>query len=90
VAAGETIIPSLVSGIFFSENSEALNSRSFQEYLGIINDLENGLSIKQIAVKMRLSDSSIEKKLQKIRKCYRVKTNYELIHKTLTQRLPQF
>jgi len=59
-----------------------------QEYIQIIAELANGMTIKQIALKLKKSDSYIEKKLQNIREYFKVKTNCELVSKFSTKQLP--
>lgn len=55
----------------------------FSDFKEIITALSNGLTVKEIAIKMNQSESTIVKKLQGIRKCYDAKTNSELVYKAM-------
>jgi len=88
VAAGETLIPPDLSQILIPGNLNQISFQLMQEYIQIIAELANGMTIKQIALKLKKSDSYIEKKLQNIREYFKVKTNCELVSKFSTKQLP--
>ncbi len=90
VFAGEIVLPHEVSLMFIRENcSEDSPPIVRQEYMEIINGMVNGLNKKQIAAQLNQSESAIDKKLQKIRQCFKVNTNYELIYKAFVKH-PQY
>jgi len=88
VAAGETLIPPDLSQILIPGNLNQISFQLMQEYIQIIGELANGMTSKQIALKLKKSDSYIEKKLQNIREYFKVKTNCELVSKFSTKQLP--
>lgn len=88
VFSGEIVMPNDVGQALIycgEDESQPMLPDSFQI---IITYLANGLSIKQIAGKMNQSESSIDKKLQKIRQCFHVNSNYELIYKVFIKNTP--
>jgi len=88
VFAGEIIVPGDVAKILITGNNLSSAIPFTPEYKKIVRLLANGMTVKEIAMKMEQSDSYIEKKLQKIRDYFIVKTNYELIYLASVKKLP--
>jgi len=78
VSMGETIMPNEVSELIV-KGEKSLSRTLSPDLKEIIRLLLKGLVVKEIAVEMKLTESSIEKKLKKLREMYRVRNNYELL-----------
>jgi DNA-binding NarL/FixJ family response regulator len=83
VTSGEVVMPDEVARVLLTPKDEKSTSGYFSDFKEIITALSFGLTVKEIAAKMKQSDSAIEKKLQGIRKCYDAKTNSELVYKAM-------
>jgi DNA-binding NarL/FixJ family response regulator len=88
VFAGEMIIPAEVASILMMKDETSFNPKLISESNEIIKYLSMGVEPKQIAAIMNKSESSINKKLQNIRKLYEVKSNTELVQKFVAKRMP--
>jgi len=82
VFKGETMMPNEVVEIIMKGDQKGLAILS-PENKGILSFLLQGLTAKEIAIKMSQSESSIENKLKRNREIYKVRNNYELIIKLL-------
>ncbi|MCX6280635.1 MAG: response regulator transcription factor [Bacteroidetes bacterium] len=82
VSKGETMMSNEVVEIIMKGDQKGSGILS-SENKGILSFLLQGLTAKEIALKMSQSKSSIEKKLKKNREVYKVRNNYELIIKLL-------
>lgn len=82
VSKGETMMPNEVVEIIMKGDHKGSAIIS-PENKRILSLLLQGLSAKEIALKMYQSESSIEKKLKRNREVYKVRNNYELIIKLL-------
>lgn len=85
VFAGDTVIPDQIAKFLISANNVNHNRHLDASTKEIIDDLATGLTIKEIAHKLNQSDSSIEKKLNRLREYFHAKTNIELVCKVLHQ-----
>ncbi len=87
VSTGETVMPNEVTEIIMKGDQKVskLISDDLKEILGYIM---KGLVTKEIAAKMHQSESSIEKKLKKLREMHKVRNNHELILKCCFKKLP--
>jgi DNA-binding NarL/FixJ family response regulator len=83
VYAGDVILPEEVAGMLWPTDSAKNALNEYSETRRIIEALSQGMTVKEIASKMELSESSIEKKLQYCRKIYHASTNTELVYKAL-------
>lgn len=83
VCAGEVIMPDDVVRILLTSNDSEHTANYFSDQKEIITGLANGLTIKDLAEKMRQTVSAIDKKLALMRKSYNAKTNTELVVKSL-------
>ena len=88
VFAGETVMNDEVAQILISSRDSRDDFGFIPDYMDIVCELAHGMSIKEIALKMNQSDSSIEKRLNAIRKSFHAKTNGELVYKALFRRIP--
>jgi two-component system invasion response regulator UvrY len=88
VFKGDTIMPAVVSDILFAQNSDFPEVNLAPDFLEIIIELSEGNNIKKIADKLNQSEWTIFKRLQRIRACFHVKTNCELVTKALNEQLP--
>ena len=82
VFKGETMMPNEVVEIIMKGDQKGLAILS-PENKGILSFLLQGLTAKEIAIKMSQSESSIENKLKRNREIYKVRNNSELIIKLL-------
>jgi DNA-binding NarL/FixJ family response regulator len=85
VASGEVVMPEEVAALLLTPKDEKSTSAYFSDFKEIITALSVGLTVKEIATRMDQSESAIEKKLQGIRKCYKAKTNSELVYKAMVK-----
>jgi DNA-binding NarL/FixJ family response regulator len=85
VSSGEVIIPDDVAQALLLGNEDKKCLQHILGYNEIITDLSKGLTVKEIADKLNLSESAIEKKLISIRKCFHVRTNAELVYKAFVK-----
>ncbi len=83
VHAGDVIIPEEVARMLLPSNRMKHDIHYFSDSKMIIEDLSQGMTVKEIAFKMKQSESAIEKKLQSCRKTYNASTNTELVYKAL-------
>ena len=83
VASGEVVIPNEVAKVLLTPKDDKSTAVYFSDFNEIILALSYGLTVKEIAKKMNQSESTIEKNLQVIRKCYDAKTNSELVYKAM-------
>ena len=74
VASGEVVMLEEVAKVLLTPKDEG-TSGYFSDFKEVIIALSNGLTVKEIASRMDLSESAIEKKLQTIRRCYDAKTD---------------
>lgn len=88
VFAGEIIMPNEVAGILMMTDDTSHNPKLISDSNEIIKYLAMGIEPKEIAVIMKKSESTIDKKLQNIRRLYEVKSNTELVQKFLTRKSP--
>ncbi|MEI6886531.1 MAG: response regulator transcription factor [Bacteroidota bacterium] len=83
VCAGEVNMPDEVVRILFMSNDSEHTANYFSDQKEIITGLSRGMSIRDLAEKMRQTVSAIDKKLRLMRKSYNAKTNTELVVKAL-------
>jgi DNA-binding NarL/FixJ family response regulator len=83
VHAGDTIMPEEVAGMLRPSDSMKHAIHHNSDTRTMIEALSRGMTVKEIACKMNLSESAIEKKLQSCRKTYNASTNTELVYKAL-------
>lgn len=81
VAHGYKVIPVEVDEFIKSETGDEFDIEQKYRKSEIIKDLQQGLTIKEIAYKHNLSISSIEKILIRMRLLYGARTNTEMIYK---------
>jgi len=89
VLAGEIVIPNEVARILIMKDETTHNHKLIADSKQIIKYLSMGIEPKEIANIMNKSESTIDKKLQNIRKLYEVKSNMELVQKFIARRSPR-
>lgn len=82
VSMGETMMPNEVAESIM-KGAQKQSIVLSPEYKEILELFLQGLIPKEIAIRISQSESSIEKKLKRIREAYSVRNNYELIIKLL-------
>jgi len=88
VAAGEIVIPGNINCLLYKGHDSTPGLQDVQDYMDTIILLSKGNDAKDISGILKQSQSSIEKKLQKIRQCFHVRTNAELIYKVTIRQNP--
>jgi len=83
VASGDVIITNEVANVLFAPDDDNITAGYSLDFYEIILALSCGLTVKEIAKKMKQSEPTIEKKLHVIRKFYNAKTNSELVYKAM-------
>ena len=84
VANGDVVIPCEVNRILRLGNGSNSGLQSIPGFLEIILGLDNRMGIGEIAKKLNQSCSSVEKTLQKIRNCFDVQSNADLLRKAMS------
>lgn len=86
VFAGELVMPAEVAEVLVLKDESFQNLKLVSDSQVIIKYLSMGVEPKEIAKMMNKSESTIDKKLQNIRKLYDAKSNAELVLKYVSQR----
>lgn len=86
VHAGKFILPEEVAGLMLPSDQQRQDPYLLADIRDILEALSHGRTVKEIASKMLLSESAIEKKLQAARRAYDAKTNIELVYKAMVNR----
>lgn len=84
VENGDMVIPGEVNRILRSGNGSNSGLQSIPGFLEIVLGLDNRMGINEIAKKLNQSCSHVEKTLQKIRSCFNVQSNTELVRKAMS------
>jgi DNA-binding NarL/FixJ family response regulator len=87
VANGHNIIPTPIAQELKKNGKEPLYSTISQEEREIVGKMITGYTIKEVAATFGKSISAIEKALKKIRQKYNARTNFEMIHHLLKNKI---
>lgn len=83
---GDVVIPVEVLNIILASEKSVTDNQNYRDLMIFIEDIANGMTIKEIAIKQNVSESAVEKKLRIFRDTYGVKTNTELVYRLMVKR----